>query len=430
MTREDAELMALGTVAYSMLRQIQAYPTELADIVERLVAKKATLVLPTCEAAAVEVSALTRAFYEDHVIIPDSHYGGSAFITLSGMQGSLEPASSSFIIQGGRLRIASSCRGLLDVHITSSQQIQVLLVDRPVLPLAAVSGLTTKATMLREETHEHTTVLAPIKEESRSEVDMDDVSPTEYSSDWAGSVRSSSVSTESSAAGSHPSHSTSADSYRHDEDNLRSSIRSSSSTSTKDSSFVMRTPKKQRRRRRTSEDANRVPSNDPNIKDRFRCDQCGKTFSRATNLRSHRSTHAGIKPFVCEHVDDRDVKCGAAFARRHDLARHAQSRHVEKKTLFCNSCGVGFARRDAYLRHLTNHPICTVPPLLRKQREQEIEQLQEQLQQQQQKLKQSPQPQQHIQQQSEAAQLQERDRVAQGQDQGQRQSQEQSQAVA
>ncbi|KAF9899842.1 hypothetical protein EC991_008242 [Linnemannia zychae] len=98
-TAKDVALMALGTQAYAMLKRIQEHPIELADIIRLLVTKKAILILPTYPASA-EDQAPQRAFYEDHVIIPESNSGESLFVTLSGIRGLLKPASSSIALLG------------------------------------------------------------------------------------------------------------------------------------------------------------------------------------------------------------------------------------------------------------------------------------------------------------------------------------------
>ncbi|KAF8977134.1 hypothetical protein BGZ46_007621 [Entomortierella lignicola] len=98
-TAKDVSLMAQGTQAYSMLKRIQEHPIELADIIRMLVTKKAILILPTC-AASTEEPTPTRATYEDHVIIPESSYGESLFVTLSGIRGVLKPHTSSISILG------------------------------------------------------------------------------------------------------------------------------------------------------------------------------------------------------------------------------------------------------------------------------------------------------------------------------------------
>ncbi|KAK3841726.1 MAG: hypothetical protein J3R72DRAFT_368871 [Linnemannia gamsii] len=120
--------------------------------------------------------------------------------------------------------------------------------------------------------------------------------------------------------------------------------------------------KKQRRRRITSEEASRViPTEqltDPNAKPRYKCFECGKTFSRPFNLRSHRDTHSGFRPFECPHKDKNGNKCKWSFARRHDLERHIISKHTKGKNFQCRTCGVECTRSDAFKRHLARNEQC------------------------------------------------------------------------
>ncbi|KAF9119828.1 hypothetical protein BGW39_011895 [Mortierella sp. 14UC] len=120
--------------------------------------------------------------------------------------------------------------------------------------------------------------------------------------------------------------------------------------------------KKQRRRRITSEEASRVipteQMSDPNAKPRYKCAECGKTFSRPFNLRSHRDTHSGHRPFECPHKDKNGNKCKWSFARRHDLERHIISKHTKGKNFQCRTCGVECTRSDAFKRHLARNTEC------------------------------------------------------------------------
>jgi hypothetical protein len=73
---------------------------------------------------------------------------------------------------------------------------------------------------------------------------------------------------------------------------------------------------------------------------------CPKVFSRLSFLRAHQQrVHALHRPFTCS-------SCSAAFARNHDLKRHAQLH--EKKAWKCGGCEKIFSRRDAIKRHKNN----------------------------------------------------------------------------
>ncbi|ORY07558.1 BTE binding protein-like protein 4 [Clohesyomyces aquaticus] len=69
---------------------------------------------------------------------------------------------------------------------------------------------------------------------------------------------------------------------------------------------------------------------------------CGKTFGRRENIRSHVQTHLGDRQFRCNG-------CGKCFVRQHDLKRHSKI-HTGNKPYKC-PCGAGFARQDALTRH-------------------------------------------------------------------------------
>jgi hypothetical protein len=101
----------------------------------------------------------------------------------------------------------------------------------------------------------------------------------------------------------------------------------------------------------------------------FRCEECQKTFTRASNLKAHRRIHKGDKPYACS-------TCQSHFARQGDLKRHEQS-HATDLRYVCGGklgsgedwgCGKEYSRLDGLARHLkrdAGRNDCTKPTLSR-----------------------------------------------------------------
>ncbi|CCE62236.1 hypothetical protein TPHA_0C00800 [Tetrapisispora phaffii CBS 4417] len=70
---------------------------------------------------------------------------------------------------------------------------------------------------------------------------------------------------------------------------------------------------------------------------------CGKTFKRRYNVRSHIQTHLQDRPYKCDMPG-----CDKGFVRNHDLLRHKKCH--EEKTFEC-PCGKKFNREDALIVH-------------------------------------------------------------------------------
>ncbi|KAG0335297.1 hypothetical protein BG000_007646 [Podila horticola] len=86
--------------------------------------------------------------------------------------------------------------------------------------------------------------------------------------------------------------------------------------------------------------------NNKKQKPRYLCHipNCGRTFSRPFNLKSHGLTHEPQRPHACN-------QCPKTFARIHDRDRHMKG-HLTEKAHCCIVCLGRFARQDAVTRHL------------------------------------------------------------------------------
>ncbi|XP_056406345.1 oocyte zinc finger protein XlCOF7.1-like [Hyla sarda] len=79
----------------------------------------------------------------------------------------------------------------------------------------------------------------------------------------------------------------------------------------------------------------------------FLCAECGKCFTRKSNLVHHQRAHRGEKPYSCS-------ECGKCFIGKSILVKHRKI-HTGEKPYSCSECGKCFIERSKFVVHQRTH---------------------------------------------------------------------------
>jgi len=85
------------------------------------------------------------------------------------------------------------------------------------------------------------------------------------------------------------------------------------------------------------------------LRRKFHCSHCGKSFKTKSHLQRHILTHTGEKPYHCN-------RCGAKFNQSSSLRNHIIALHTKEYPHFCERCNKGFLMPALLQKHLqTSH---------------------------------------------------------------------------
>jgi hypothetical protein len=85
------------------------------------------------------------------------------------------------------------------------------------------------------------------------------------------------------------------------------------------------------------------------LRRKFHCSHCGKSFKTKSHLQRHILTHTGEKPYHCN-------RCGSKFNQSSSLRNHIIAIHTKEYPHYCTECNKGFLMPALLQKHLaTSH---------------------------------------------------------------------------
>lgn len=92
-----------------------------------------------------------------------------------------------------------------------------------------------------------------------------------------------------------------------------------------------------------------VPAEEPRQDNRsYECDVCFMKFTQFANMRRHKLSHSGIRPFECR-------LCSRRFFRKDHLVEHTVRKHSKQRPLRCPFCAKTFPTVPLLKCHLSNN---------------------------------------------------------------------------
>lgn len=86
-------------------------------------------------------------------------------------------------------------------------------------------------------------------------------------------------------------------------------------------------------------------TSDGDIRRKFSCCHCGKSFKTKSHLQRHILTHTGEKPYHCN-------RCDCRFNQSSSLRNHVIAIHTKEYPHTCNNCSKGFLMPAVLQKHL------------------------------------------------------------------------------